>query len=103
MAAREAYLATGPFPALTATTITDPAALREQLRQVRDQGFARDDGEIAEGLSCLAVPIHHFGSSAVAAISVSRSGLAGQRTPEDEVVDQLRRAAGEIEAAIPAA
>lgn len=97
---RETYLSTGPFPALTARTITDPAALRDHLQQVREQGFARDDEEIVEGLSCLAVPIHTADDSAVAAISVSRPTSSVGQTPEAKVIGQLQRAAREIEAAL---
>lgn len=70
-AEREAYLATGPFPALTAKTITDPAALRVELEKVHAQGHACDNGEIAEGLVCFAVPLRMSDGQVTAAISVS--------------------------------
>ena len=70
-AEREAYLATGPFPALTAKTITDPAALRVELEKVHAQGHACDNEEIAEGLVCFAVPLRMSDGQVTAAISVS--------------------------------
>ncbi|MGB3929265.1 MAG: IclR family transcriptional regulator [Sphingobium sp.] len=97
---REAYLATGPFPRLTDATITDPAVLRSHLQQVREQGFARDDQEIAEGLVCLAVPVGSVNGNAAAAISVSRSIQAKERIGEAEYLAPLRQAAREIESAI---
>lgn len=92
-AEREAYLATGPFPALTPKTITDPAELRSELEKVVTEGFARDNEEIAEGLVCVAVPVLGPGGRVVAAISASRPLGDLARIPEAEVVEQLRAAA----------
>ena len=39
---QRAYLAGGPFPALTAKTITQPEALAQELERIRAQGFALD-------------------------------------------------------------
>lgn len=72
-AERDAYLAAGPFPALTGRTIIDPVRLGEELAVVRDQGHAVDDSEIADGLYCVAVPIHAGSGPVVAAISASFS------------------------------
>ena len=70
-AERDAYLAGGPFPALTARTITKPSDLQDELRKVRAQGYAFDNGEIVEGMSCVAVPIGHSEQPIVAALSAT--------------------------------
>lgn len=70
-AAREQYLATGPFVALTGRTITDSTALRHCLARVRQEDFAQDDGEVADDLFCLAVPVRRGDGAVHAAISVS--------------------------------
>ncbi len=90
---REAYLATGPFVALTAQTITDPAALRAELESVRAADFAIDRGEIAEGLRCVAVPVRAPDGRVIAAASVSRGDGRGD---DDRVLELLREAAQEI-------
>ena len=95
-AEREAYLATGPFVALTARTITEPAALRAELERVRAQDYAVDQEEIAEGLRCVAVPVHGPDGRVIAAVSASRGE---RRTDDDSVLALLRQAAGEIERA----
>lgn len=97
-AEREAYLATGPFVALTARTITDADALRAELAAVRDRGYALDDGEVAEGLCCIAVPIIGADGRVPAAISISRTGTVTGRAEDDELIGQLRAAAAEIAA-----
>lgn len=94
---REAYLATGPFPALTARTITEAGALRRELARVREQGFAVDDGEIAEGLQCLAVPIRSPDGRVLAAISASRSAAQAAVIPPDAILGDMRFAAKETE------
>ena len=69
--ARDAYLAAGPFPALTPNTITDPAQLRAALRKIRQEGYAVDDAELAPGLYCMAVPLRGPGVTIAGAISLS--------------------------------
>jgi DNA-binding IclR family transcriptional regulator len=68
---RDAYLAAGPFPALTERTITDPSELRAELRTVHEIGHAIDNEEIAAGLTCVAVPVRTSDGNVVAAISAS--------------------------------
>ena len=98
---REAYLATGPFPALTARTITDPAVLRLALDQVRQQGLAIDEQEIAEDLTCFAVPLRLSGE-VVAAISVSLEGTGCGERWRARIIANLRAAADEIDAVLAA-
>jgi DNA-binding IclR family transcriptional regulator len=95
-AERRAYLAAGAFVALTPRTITDPALLAEALDRVRVQGFARDEGEIADDLECLAVPICQPDGRVPAAISVSRLTGRGRTPSPDLVLPLLRAAAQEI-------
>ncbi|HQS69088.1 MAG: IclR family transcriptional regulator [Novosphingobium sp. 28-62-57] len=92
-----AYLDTGPFPALTARTITDPEALVAELRLVLQQGFAVDDGEIAEGLYCLAAPVTAPDGRVLAAISVSQ--MADGMRPAEQVLPVLQQTARKIEMA----
>ncbi len=70
---RDRYLSEGPFVALTAQTIVDPAELADHLRLVRDQAWAIDDAEVFEGLKCLAAPVRRPDGVVIAAISVSAS------------------------------
>ena len=97
---REAYLATGPFPALTRGTITDPDSLRVELARVREQGFARDDEEIAEGLVCVAVPVRSGDGSVQAAISISGAAHTRPDPTGATVLKLLLEAAAQIEGAI---
>lgn len=99
---REAYLATGPFPALTANTIIDPSALRAELERIRKEGYGCDNEEIAEGLVCYAVPIRNSAAEVIAAISVSTSTQPRRLNHDVHLVSKLLEAAREIENAIGA-
>lgn len=98
-AQREAYLRGGPFVALTDQTITDPAVLARELAEVATCGFARDRGEIAADLSCLAVPILRGPQEAIAAISLSRTGVPGRDDKaEARIIAALQDIAHRVEA-----
>ena len=84
---REAYLAAGPFVALTRRTVIDPQAIRELLAKTWQRGYAVDDREIADDLVCLAVPVFR-GERVVAAISVSMT----------DPVLEIERALGALQA-----
>ena len=60
------------MPAFTPCTITSPDELLTQLATVRERGWAVDEGELEEGVVCLAVPV----PSSIASLAVSISGPA---------------------------
>lgn len=53
----EALLAAAGLPAVTPRTITDPAALRRHLAEIRRRGFATSWGELTPGLGTIGVPV----------------------------------------------
>ncbi|KLU63028.1 pectin degradation repressor protein KdgR [Peptococcaceae bacterium CEB3] len=55
----------------TATTITEPEKLWEEVRTIRSRGYAIDDGEHEPFLRCVAVPIRDYRGTVVAALSVT--------------------------------
>lgn len=97
-AARERYLAGGPFVRLTETTMTDPDELRETLAGIARAGHAVDDAEMAEGLHCLAVPLHDGRGRVTAAVSLT--GDTPPATPEAKaaLLSALETTARAIEA-----
>lgn len=93
---REAYLATGPFPALTQNTITNPDRLREELEAIARQGFAHDLEEMAEGLVCIAVPVVGAQGAVVAAISASHSTKDRTMLSKPVIIELLLAAADQV-------
>jgi IclR family pca regulon transcriptional regulator len=69
----DGYLAAIGREALTEKTLTDAAALRETLDQIRRQGWALVDQELEQGLRSIAAPLHGADGRVVAAINVSTS------------------------------
>ena len=52
-----ARLLAGALPVLTGSTVTDPAALAEELAEARRNGYAVEDGEAAIGDAGIAAPV----------------------------------------------
>jgi IclR family pca regulon transcriptional regulator len=65
------YLETVAPAHVTDRTVTDPQELRRTLAQVRKQGWALLDQELAEGVRSLAVPLHDPSGKVVGALNVS--------------------------------
>ncbi|MFI8236630.1 IclR family transcriptional regulator [Streptomyces sp. NPDC085866] len=83
-----------PLERCTPRTVTDPGALRTQLRSARADGCAYSVEELETGLNAVAAPVFTFNGQAVAALSASGPSfrLSEQRLPE---VSALVRAAAE--------
>lgn len=63
--------AVGALQRYTPRTITNAAALRKELRRVREAGYAINRGEWRESVCGLAAPIFDVSGNAIAAIGVS--------------------------------
>lgn len=61
----------GPLEALTDVTLTDPDALRRDLRVARGRGWTVTEDELEVGLMGVAVPVHGARGHVVAALGVS--------------------------------
>lgn len=94
-------LDTHGLPARTAQSITDRAALYDELDRIREEGVARDDEERLDGLRCVAVPIRTTAGDPLGAIGVSAptSRLAGTRF-EREVPKLVSGAANVVELSV---
>jgi IclR family acetate operon transcriptional repressor len=55
----------------TIRTLTDPAAIRIHIEQIRSQGYAIDDEEYNPDVRCIAVPVFDYRDRCVAAIGIS--------------------------------
>jgi DNA-binding IclR family transcriptional regulator len=65
-----AVLAAG-LPRRTPGTLTDPAALRAELRLIRERGYAVDDEENEEHIRCLAAVVPETLGHPLRAVSIS--------------------------------
>jgi DNA-binding IclR family transcriptional regulator len=89
-----------PLEELAPATITTPRALRRELEQVREQGYAGTVDEMEQGLAGVSVGIFGETGALVGAINVSglsqRLDEAGRR----RAVEHTRRVVEELEAAL---
>lgn len=82
----DSYLA-GTFVQLTPFTLTEPELLRKEIERTRLRGYAIDDREIDENVTCVAVPLI-LPDASLAAISLS--GTPDHFSPKD-IANQVRR------------
>jgi DNA-binding IclR family transcriptional regulator len=84
------------LPRLTAHTLTSLPQLRRELERIREQGYAVDQEEAVEGLSCVAGPVFNHTGQIVAAFSVA--GPATRMTPArvSEIIPMVRETSQQI-------
>ncbi|MGB5165134.1 MAG: IclR family transcriptional regulator [Woeseiaceae bacterium] len=75
----------------TANTITDPKALRRELRRVAEQGYAVDDEEITRGLVCIAAPVLGIGGEIAGAMSCTFPSYIAEENGLQPAIDAVRR------------
>lgn len=77
--------------ALTERSITDPAALIEDLERVRENGYAVDDEETSYGVICWAIAIPNMrpgGEAFAISVTILKAALSESRRPR--LLDELR-------------
>lgn len=95
------YLESISRETLTANTVTDAAALRRTVDDVRRQGWALVDQELEQGLRSIAAPLHGAHGRVVAAINVSTStSTASLERIAGDYRPAVLEAAAEISAAL---
>lgn len=82
----EAILRVAPMPARTPHTLTEVAAVLQELARIRAQGYAVNDQEVEIGLRSIAVPLVNARGRVVAAINL---GLAAASLPAEAIPDRF--------------
>ena len=82
----DSYLRSASLSARTPHTITDRAALRQELDRVREQGFSVLDQELEDGVRSVAVPVRDATGRVVAAINTSAHAT---RVGREELIDRF--------------
>lgn len=99
----DAVIAATPLEARTPRTLTDAAALREAIAQVRRQGWALVEQELEPGLMSLSAPIRDRQGRIIAALNIS--GNAQRKTARQmvrEFLAPLQAAAERVSSVISA-
>lgn len=93
---------TGDMPVFTEHTITDFAALIEELRQVRRNGYALDREEFQPGVICVGAAIRDHAGTVVAAVSASMPSMRADEAHLAMVRDEVMAAARALSAELGA-
>jgi DNA-binding IclR family transcriptional regulator len=81
-----------PLEALTAHSVTGLDRLVRDLETARSLGYAIDDEETREGMSCIGAPVFDSpGGSAVAAVAISMLKAEFATPKRDRAIDTLRQ------------
>lgn len=90
------------FERYTESTITDRAALEEELKKVRKNGFAINDQEMEIGVRSVAAPVFGENAVPVGAINISVPSVRlSRKILEEEVAPVLMKYALEISLSKP--
>jgi IclR family transcriptional regulator, KDG regulon repressor len=89
----ERIIGTGPLFRATARTITDPGRLREEIRLIRERGYALSFGERTDGAGSIGFPVRDHLGDVVAGVSITgyAAHFDGHHLPV--LIEHLRRAA----------
>lgn len=92
------YLATQPLKSFTARTITEPARLIEQIREIRKQKYAINDGEHYDDIGAIAVPVYDSHGLVTYGVSLAypRHHLLEGRLEISDMLKLARQVAHEI-------
>lgn len=77
----------------TKNTITNKKKFFEELKKVKERGYAIDDEEIEDGLRCIAAPIFNGEGKVIAAVSISGPSSRINETTYDEYSKYVIRTA----------
>lgn len=99
-AVREAYWQrnVGIMKPFTANTILDKGQFFASLDQVRERGYALDEEENEEGISCVAVPILNKEGMPTYAVSISTLTPKINNLGREFVADKIKQATQQIQA-----
>lgn len=84
------------LPRATSNTVTDRDALRQEISDIRERGFATNHGERDQEVSAVSAAVQHP-SGRVGAISVSLpSSIADREDFIDDYVEPIMQTAGKL-------
>ena len=77
------FVLSGPLPAYTGKTLTDPRKLRAELSRIKRLGWGEDRGESAPSIQAFAAPVSNGAGTVIAALSVPYLAGTSEARMED--------------------
>ncbi|GAB3263963.1 IclR family transcriptional regulator [Arthrobacter pigmenti] len=93
---REQIMAGLTFNPFTETTITSRSAFRQELGEIRERGWGRDNGEFEKLINCIAAPIHSSDGSVRTALSITTLRVVSPLDELENLVPELLKTADDI-------
>lgn len=87
-----------PLAAMTPNSLTEPAALREALADIRERGTAVEERESNPDVNCVAAPVRNSSGQTVAALSISVPTIRWSEERRGELEELAVKGAGELSA-----
>ncbi|HTU02145.1 MAG TPA: IclR family transcriptional regulator [Candidatus Sulfotelmatobacter sp.] len=84
----------------TPRTITTPARLHEELKRVREDGYAVDNQEFEDGLRCVAAPVRDHRDRVVASLGIAGPTARLKPIALPALIKRLKESADAISAAL---
>jgi DNA-binding IclR family transcriptional regulator len=95
-----ALLLRNGLPRFTPSTFTGPSDLKENLRQIRQRGYAIDNQELERGLSGLAAPVLLAENRVVAAVGIAGPTLRFRGKELAQKIALVREIAAKLSASL---
>ncbi len=89
-----------PLIKFTENTLTDPEKLKEELRKIREKGYAIDNEEVEIGLKCVGAPIRNHMGKVIASISISGPSTRFMPDKMEEYIKLIKEYAMKISRAL---
>lgn len=80
----------------TNKTIGSFPAFEQELRQVRERGYAVDDEESVLGMRCVAAPVRDYSGQVIAAVSISGTSKLIASGAVEELADKVKLATDDL-------
>lgn len=87
----ERYLNTVALTAFTPNSVTSKEKLKEELLQIKENGYAIDDEELSVGLRCIGAPLFDHKGQALHAISISGPSIRFGSKRIEEMQRELKK------------
>ena len=84
------YIKTHDLKPFTHKSIRGEKALKEELKRIRERGWAIDDEEHEENVMCLGAPVRDYTGKAIAAISVSWPLFRFDKENFEKIVERIK-------------
>jgi DNA-binding IclR family transcriptional regulator len=94
-AALDEFLGAEPLPAFTSHTTTDRAVLRQQLQEIRRQGYAINEQEVVDDAFGVSAPIFDANRAFIGCVTIGMPGVRF-KARKKEAIDKVVAAAVQI-------